>query len=164
VDEATAPGEVAGDSGRYVKGGDDATGPVIGDEAGATGPVIVDETETVGDAGIVGEHGVAGDSGRYISTDDALNHIGETVTLTGVVVAIKDLGPKYGKYVLSLDSEKDGEGANISVLDQTAEQLDLEGMLGKKILVTGEIYVNTSQNKAEIGVTDPSQVDYPIDT
>ncbi len=95
-----------------------------------------------------------------IPWNEAIDHEGETGTVTGPVVAVVDKGAGIDKVLVFLGSEEDGFVAmfNYADLDKFGGLDGLNALMGKTILVTGEIYMNQFELKAEIEVKDPSQL------
>jgi hypothetical protein len=96
-----------------------------------------------------------------IPWNEAIDHEGETATVTGPVVAVVDKGAGIDKVLVFLGSEDDGFIAmfNYADLDAFGGLEGLNALNGKTINVTGEIYVNQFELKAEIEVKDPAQLE-----
>jgi ABC-type glycerol-3-phosphate transport system substrate-binding protein len=96
-----------------------------------------------------------------IPWNEAINHEGETGTVTGPVVAVEDMGAGIDKYILRIGSEGD-DGFNATVEYPNADKFGgadgLKALVGKTVAVTGDIYDNAFELKAEILLTDPAQL------
>ncbi len=92
--------------------------------------------------------------------DQAIDHEGETVTVTGPVLAVVDKGAGIDKYILQIGSEGD-DGFNATVEYASADAFGgmaaLSALVGMDVEVTGEVYVNAFELKAEILLTDAAQ-------
>lgn len=100
-----------------------------------------------------------------ISTADAADYEGETITMTGEVVGVVDLGADIGKVLIQLDSAEDGEGGNLALLyadiDASGGALSvdmLQALVGKTVEATGEITINAFEAKPEIAITSADQL------
>ena len=111
------------------------------------------QIEVLGDA--------AGDmGGMAYTTTEARDHYDEDGTITGEVVNIRDLGEEIGKWLIQLDSEDDGAGANGMITYENAGPFAsmLDALVGQTVEITGTIYENGFQDKPEIELTDVSQL------
>ena len=117
------------------------------------------QIEVVGDA-----PADAAASSEAFTTEEAMNHYGETGTITGKVVGVMDLSSTDpAKFLIQLDfGDVDGSGANARVLAADVAAfggLDaLNLLIGKTVEITGLIEENQFQQKAEIELTEASQL------
>jgi hypothetical protein len=105
---------------------------------------------------IVGDAPAAGPAAY--TADEAKTHYGENGSITGTVKGVVDMSGAQ-KWLIQLDATDDGVGANGMVLYANAAKFgDLNALVGKTVTITGAIVENTFQKKAEIELTDPSQM------
>jgi hypothetical protein len=91
---------------------------------------------------------------------DAADHLDETVKVVGPVLAVDDKGSGIEKYLINIGSTEEGEGFNALVNYADADKFgDLNDYVGMNVAVTGLVYENQFELKAEIECLDPSQIE-----
>jgi len=95
-----------------------------------------------------------------IAWDEAANYLDETAKVVGPVLAVDDKGSGIEKYLINIGSTEEAVGFNALVNYADADKFgDLEELVGMNVAVTGLIYENQFELKAEIECTDPSQIE-----
>jgi hypothetical protein len=93
-----------------------------------------------------------------ITWEQAIDYENQTATVTGPVMAIDDMGAGIGKYQIRVGSAEEGVGLNAMIDYKNKDKFDVPSYKGKLVEVTGPVYVNPFELKAEIELLDPSQI------
>ena len=98
------------------------------------------------------------EAAEVVTWDVAWQYDGQTVTVTGPVVKVSDMGAEIAKYLVIMGEPEAGHIAMIHYDYKDLFADPIEDFLGKNIAVTGAVYINQFNQMSEIEVTDPSQI------